>query len=855
MVTARPLAAAWAICIIRESRGEPEAASRERLETVARIHADASQLRGGKVGGVPRLRKVADQDRAAARAGRVETGRVNQVGIEHQDVARGSFELNGTGLVAGVKGRVARRRPMGPGHDAGRPVLRTIVIEVRDGIHSVAGPIRRHVPMQLLIPSAGQRLAAFYLGQEESLTDQFPHGGQNHRQAADGLDPGVEIEKGVSPVRAPRHGPLIRRPDAGIERCAQIIEPFGRYGPPEECVPVSVEFFPVDHDRLETVESMAPEATLGPQPVSADSEGHPKIPSYGERAGVAMRSVECVLFAVLATALPAAAQVPIEGRVLTDDGAPVAGVSIDAFARENAGDTARRLAEGRVRLPLASVKSGPDGAFRFAPRLAAAWLQATAEGYAPEAVEIAEETPITLTLKRAAMKRGLVTAAGQPVEGAQVIWVSHGGAERHTRTGADGAFEAHDPAVVGAQLTVLHKGHSPLRDFVAGGLQANPLDQKLDAGVALRGSAVDAATEKAVANAEIWVDDTWPLARTDASGAFTIPHAPKDWTTVTARTRQAVGSTGRRSIPLVISLSPSRSLAGVIVDAATRRPLEGATVTVAGPNGNPRSGSTDSRGQYTIAGLPPGRYQAYVERPGYAPGPEAPRDIDLRTAQSDRLDLALTRLPRVEGRVVDEKRQPVDGALVTLGFNDTPHIYSTAWLGNSAGSVRTTKDGTFTLTLPSVEDSPRAPAMMKDRPLVVLKQGFAAAQVKVEPRTAKAAPIVVTLSRRYRVERKGHGPRGRAGCGRRSHGGRGRIGQRLPHAHSRRALESRRKRLDAFGRNRSLHRASPRSGASRGRTQNGIRAELDKTSRSPGRAPDGGGPGTGSDATRPHKPA
>ena len=117
-----------------------------------------------------------------------------------------------------------------------------------------------------------------------------------------------------------------------------------------------------------------------------------------------MRSVECVLFAVLATALPAAAQVPIEGRVLTDDGAPVAGVSIDAFARENAGDTARRLAEGRVRLPLASVKSGPDGAFRFAPRLAAAWLQPSAEGYAPEAVEMGEETAITLTLKRAAME-------------------------------------------------------------------------------------------------------------------------------------------------------------------------------------------------------------------------------------------------------------------------------------------------------------------------------------------------------------------------------------------------------------------------------------------------------------------
>lgn len=460
-----------------------------------------------------------------------------------------------------------------------------------------------------------------------------------------------------------------------------------------------------------------------------------------------MRFLKCVLFAVLTSAVPAWAQIGVEGRVLTDDGAPVAGVSIEALGRENATEMAKRLAEGRVRLPLASVTSAADGSFRLTSKQGVAWVHATAEGYAPEMVAIEDDTPIMVTLKRAALKRGVITAGGQPVAGAQVTWISFEGGERHVKTGADGAFEAPDPAIAPGQLTVLHPDYSPRRAFASGADSARALDQKLEGGVVLHGSAIDQATQKPVAGATIWVDDAWPLSRTDASGAFTIPHAPGDWTTVTARTQHTVGNAGRKSGPLVISLSPGRSLAGAIVDAASRKPVEGATVTVTTSAGTPLTAATDSRGQYTITGLPPGRYQPSVERPGYTPGPDSPRNIDLRTAQSDRFDLAITRLQRLEGRVVDEQRRPVEGALVSFGFNDTPHVYSVMWVGSTGASTRTGKDGAFRLTLPSGEMPAGMPAMMKDRPLVVLKQGFAAARAKVEPRSPKAAPIVVTLSR------------------------------------------------------------------------------------------------------------
>jgi len=461
-----------------------------------------------------------------------------------------------------------------------------------------------------------------------------------------------------------------------------------------------------------------------------------------------MRASRCVLFAVLiSTSLPAAGQSPVEGRVLNDDGTPIVGARIDAFQFESTEEMGKRQAEGRVRFSVATARSAADGSFRIALRQRFPWVQATAEGYAPEIVAAADDAPMVLTLKRAALKRGMITAGGRPVSGAQVTWISAAGAEIHASTGTDGIFEAPDPAIATAQLIVHHPGYAPKRGFASGNGATRGLDQKLESGVVLRGSAIDHASRKPVAGVDIWVDDTWPLSRTDASGAFTIPHAPADWTTVTARTRQAIGGARRKAGPIVLTLNPSRSLSGTIVDAVTRKPLEGATVTVRTTTGSPLSAGTNSRGQYTLPGLPAGRYQAYVERPGYASGPDKARTIDLRTVLSERFDTALTRLPRLEGRVVDEQQQPVEGALVALGFNDTPHIYSAAWMNSGGSSMRTARDGAFTLTLPGNEEAGGGvPSMMKDRPLIVLKQGFAAARVKLTPSSQKPTPVQVTLT-------------------------------------------------------------------------------------------------------------
>jgi protocatechuate 3,4-dioxygenase beta subunit len=460
-----------------------------------------------------------------------------------------------------------------------------------------------------------------------------------------------------------------------------------------------------------------------------------------------MRVPRFFLLAVL-IASSAEGQPKADGRVVNDDGTPIAGARIDAFGRENAEELGRRQARGGVRVPLVTVKSAADGSFRLGLKPRSIVLQATAEGYAPGAVTVEEGVATLLSLRQASLKRGVITAGGRPVAGAQVTWISVEGAEQHATTGQDGAFQSPDPAVAPARLIVLHKDYAPKQAFAAGRDAARGLDQKLEAGVVVRGSTVDRATGKPMSGVEVWVDDTWPLSQTDARGAFSIPHAPADWATVTARTRQAIGSARRRAGSVVIALNPGRSLSGTVVDAGTRQPLEGVTVTVTTGSGTSSAADTNPRGQYTITGLPAGRYQPQLERAGYSPGADASRTIDLRSALRETFDAQLTRVPRLEGRVVDEQHRPIEGALVGLGYNETPNIYSAMWMNSGGGSTRTDEDGAFRLSVPADDEAvPGMPSVLRNRPLVVLKQGFAAATVALAPAAPKGAPVVVTLMR------------------------------------------------------------------------------------------------------------
>ena len=470
----------------------------------------------------------------------------------------------------------------------------------------------------------------------------------------------------------------------------------------------------------------------------------------------------------LALALGASAEAALSGRVTTADGTALPGAKIEAFPYEDALAVGERRVAGKALTPLEVATSAADGTFRLEAK-GVSWVQAVADGHAPSAARVEDSAPLHLTLLRAATRPGVLRAGGRPVAGAVVVWSTSEGGELLLRSDASGVFEVPDPASAPGQLWIFHPDFAPDTAYVGSAHEGTGLDQELDVGEPVVGRAVDGAG-RPIANGRVWLDGAWPLGRTDAKGAFTIAHAPRSWTNVSVRAPGAVGALSRKRGPLLLTVRPERTLAGLVTDAATRLPLSGATVVVETTAGT-LSAESDARGRYSLAGVPAGRVRPYAGRTGYASGPKnyekAP--IDLRTASAGRFDVALEPLPRVEGRVVDERNQPVGGAQVSLGMKDSPNIYaSAAWLGlwsdDDGGSVVTGPDGSFALTLSDDEVEGPSALVLADRPLIVLKRGFAAAQAPADPKGAKG-PLVVPLARGLALQGRVMGPDGAPASG------------------------------------------------------------------------------------------
>jgi hypothetical protein len=69
--------------------------------------------------------------------------------------------------------------------------------------------------------------------------------------------------------------------------------------------------------------------------------------------------------------------------------------------------------------------------------------------------------------------------------------------------------------------------------------------------------------------------------------------------------------------PPPVSSAPPGALVGRILDEAGR-PIAGASVIVAQPDGLPHHALTDADGVYSIAGVPPGQYVPAAVAPGFA---------------------------------------------------------------------------------------------------------------------------------------------------------------------------------------------------------------------------------------------
>ena len=138
---------------------------------------------------------------------------------------------------------------------------------------------------------------------------------------------------------------------------------------------------------------------------------------------------------------------------------------------------------------------------------------------------------------------------------------------------------------------------------------------------------------------------------------------------------------GRLDLVRLLQLAPRQggTLTGVVT--ADGAPVPGAEVTVSGPFS--RSIGTDKDGRFTM-NLPVGDYQISTKVFGYL---SATARVTITLGQDTSVELPLTVAPRhdISGRVVDDQKQPVPNADVSV--KDTP-----------LDPVRTDANGAFTIS-------------------------------------------------------------------------------------------------------------------------------------------------------------
>lgn len=150
---------------------------------------------------------------------------------------------------------------------------------------------------------------------------------------------------------------------------------------------------------------------------------------------------------------------------------------------------------------------------------------------------------------------------------------------------------------------------------------------------------------------------------------------------------------------------PTGVLAGQVIDAATKKPIAGAMVGLAGSGmgaagrtGPPREMAADSQGRFAFVALVPGRYTVISQHPGYASVFGAPsRAVDLMNG--GRVTDVVVRLhpfTSITGTVTDENGDPVTGAGVSA-IRQAVVVNGRA-VPSVSGEARTDDRGEYRLT-------------------------------------------------------------------------------------------------------------------------------------------------------------
>jgi protocatechuate 3,4-dioxygenase beta subunit len=487
----------------------------------------------------------------------------------------------------------------------------------------------------------------------------------------------------------------------------------------------------------------------------------------------------------------------LRGRILADD-KPVAGATVSAIPFESPFEEARREAHlGELPKPLASAATRPDGTFvlSFPPGGAVPALlriKVAGGGLAPallepvfDASESADAGDVAL-VKATALAGKVVDARGGPVVGATVTLVPGTGAASFGRpdatplpvsatTGADGTFRFAEAGARGNRLRVEAPGFGTAEVAGApGGALRRPIAMSLGRTLSVQVVRDDRRTPAAGALVRFEGQSTsrWHEARND--GTFLLDGLPAEAGAIVADggdKGRGTTSVEAGAVKATVVLAPTASLRGRVVDASSGAPLARIKV-VARADGAPFVARSGPDGRYEIRGLPARAYRLVADDPAYVNWSR--EGVRVAPAATATQDVILTRAATLQGRVVDERGLPIDGAtgrLAPAGASG-PRAFFAMMRGETA--FRSGRDGSFIATrlapgdgqvltiqhpdyeprtIGGVRLEPKSPARVN----VVLRSGLFARGIVKDERGQPLAGAEVELLREMRFTSRGGG--------------------------------------------------------------------------------------------------
>jgi len=376
--------------------------------------------------------------------------------------------------------------------------------------------------------------------------------------------------------------------------------------------------------------------------------------------------------AVVAGAAALPAEPSLTGRVVDAAGDPLAGAAVKAFVYRSPQEALLDRTLGVEPAAVSESTTGADGAFHVSVPGGSGEVSLRVSASGRPAVELAgpfgaedAEEPIEVAVPDGRVLSGRVTGeSGAPVAGALVRasapldFPEDSAAADETKSGPDGTFSLAAAPKGDVTLRVLAKGFAPASDR-----GARPATR-----VALtRGGAVEGVVRDAkgrpVSGAIVASADA--AARSDGDGKWRIPALREGLASLTAasedgdRVARKDGIRVRKGavVPVDLVLQPETGIAGMIVDAATKRPIARARVeALDDPYPMPSSvaaarARTDSRGRFRLVGLIRREYRVAAWRTGYL---VSSVPMTAASPAAGPVRIALARGGTISGRVVDE---------------------------------------------------------------------------------------------------------------------------------------------------------------------------------------------------------